>query len=202
MTPPSKAAARAEVRRRLLSLPPSARSEASSRICGHLAAWIEATGIRVLAAFHPMPSEPDLRLLFPGWAEQTMTVLMPVLQEGGWSWHEVDLTGGWRAGPRGTSAPVRSSPTDPRLAPAILVPGMAFDPSGTRLGRGGGVYDRLLTGLPGLKIGLAFHVQIMEGPLPREPHDIPMDRLLTDHGWLDPAVPSPSRPDLAPRPRL
>jgi len=60
-----------------------------------------------------------------------------------------------------------------------LIPGLAFDDRGGRLGRGGGFYDRLL-GNPnwrGCKIGVAWPWQVVSN-VPREPHDVMMDALL------------------------
>lgn len=63
----------------------------------------------------------------------------------------------------------------------VLVPGVVFDRRGHRLGFGAGYYDRWLAGegknLP--SIGLAFHEQVVEA-VPQEPHDIPVDWLVTD----------------------
>lgn len=60
-----------------------------------------------------------------------------------------------------------------------LVPGIAFDLSGTRLGRGAGVYDRLLENVAGIKIGVLYQVQIVDF-LPRDKHDCRMDMLVTE----------------------
>ena len=60
-----------------------------------------------------------------------------------------------------------------------LVPGLAFDRSGTRLGHGGGHYDRLLRGVTGLRIAIAYDWQIVT-ELPRQAHDVPVSRLVTD----------------------
>lgn len=60
----------------------------------------------------------------------------------------------------------------------VLVPGVAFDRAGRRLGRGRGFYDRLLAEISGIKCGVAFDWQILP-ELPAEPHDITMDYLLT-----------------------
>ena len=60
-----------------------------------------------------------------------------------------------------------------------LIPGVAFDHTGVRLGRGGGVYDRLLNITNGLKIGVLFNAQLKES-LPSEKHDIKMDMLITE----------------------
>jgi 5-formyltetrahydrofolate cyclo-ligase len=76
------------------------------------------------------------------------------------------------------------SPLAPRGEPdIILMPLLGFDAAGTRLGYGGGYYDRTLAALhkrPKL-IGLAFAVQ--ELPLiPRESHDVPLDAVITESG--------------------
>lgn len=65
--------------------------------------------------------------------------------------------------------------------PIILIPGLAFDPQGGRLGRGRGYYDRFLSHYTGLKIGLAFSEQILPR-LPTDPHDVPMDLIITEQG--------------------
>ena len=63
----------------------------------------------------------------------------------------------------------------------LLVPGLGFAPDGARLGQGGGHYDRLLAkpGLRALTVGLCFAVQLVPN-LPREPHDRPVDRVVTE----------------------
>jgi 5-formyltetrahydrofolate cyclo-ligase len=65
-------------------------------------------------------------------------------------------------------------------ADAIICPGLAFDHSGGRLGRGRGFYDRLLANIrPGcLKVGICHPFQIVPDTFP-EPHDIPMDLVIT-----------------------
>lgn len=66
--------------------------------------------------------------------------------------------------------------------PLFLVPGLAFDPAGRRLGYGLGCYDRVFAdAAPGaIKIGLAFEVQILES-VPSDPHDVPMDFVVTEN---------------------
>ena len=68
----------------------------------------------------------------------------------------------------------------------FLVPGLAFDRSGRRLGRGGGHYDRTLANAPGWKIGLAGSYQISNEDLPEEDHDIRMDAISTEKFTLFP----------------
>jgi 5-formyltetrahydrofolate cyclo-ligase len=63
----------------------------------------------------------------------------------------------------------------------FVVPGLAFDRDGHRLGRGAGYYDRFLADLPHdiPSVGLAFDFQIVEG-LPRQAHDVPLTRVITN----------------------
>ena len=68
----------------------------------------------------------------------------------------------------------------------FLVPGLAFDREGRRLGRGGGWYDRFLAQSRGLKIGLAHTCQISNSPLPEESHDVRMDVVVTESYLLVP----------------
>jgi len=76
----------------------------------------------------------------------------------------------------------------PRAIDLVVVPGVAFDRSGGRLGYGGGYYDRLLpavrTANPGaVLIGLAYGFQVTQ-ELPRDSHDIPVDGLATEWGYV------------------
>lgn len=61
----------------------------------------------------------------------------------------------------------------------ILVPGLAFDLCGGRIGFGGGFYDRFLAGMSGLRVGLAFETQLVENTCSTET-DVPMDILVTE----------------------
>lgn len=63
---------------------------------------------------------------------------------------------------------------------ACLIPGLAFDRRGTRLGRGLGYFDRALEGFKGLKVGLTFKSQMFAEELPRESFDVPMDVIITE----------------------
>lgn len=62
----------------------------------------------------------------------------------------------------------------------IVVPGVAFDRTGRRMGRGRGFYDRLLKSTEGaVKVGVAFGFQMVEA-VPTEPHDVKMDKVIWD----------------------
>ena len=63
----------------------------------------------------------------------------------------------------------------------ILVPGVAFDKSGNRLGRGKGYYDKVLKQTGAYKLGVCFDFQLVER-VPVEPHDVKMDRVVASGG--------------------
>jgi len=87
----------------------------------------------------------------------------------------------WTTGPYGIREPDpgswrKASPEEVDLA---VIPGLAFDAAGGRLGRGKGYYDRLLgdPAFRGIKVGLAWEWQIV-GEVPATAHDIRMDLVL------------------------
>jgi 5-formyltetrahydrofolate cyclo-ligase len=92
-------------------------------------------------------------------------------------------------GYRGVQEPAGPA-IDPAVVEAAVVPGVAFDLRGTRLGHGGGHYDRLLAGLPAgcARVGTCFSCQLVPA-VPREPHDQPVDLIVTERATHRPARP-------------
>lgn len=67
----------------------------------------------------------------------------------------------------------------------IIVPAVAFDRTGARVGRGKGYYDRLLCRAKALTIGVGYGFQLVEEGIDTEEHDVPLDYLITDtHGVI------------------
>ena len=70
--------------------------------------------------------------------------------------------------------------TDLDKVEIIIVPGVAFDPTGNRMGRGRGFYDRLLKATPNaMKIGVAYDFQMLD-EIPVEPHDVKMGKVISE----------------------
>lgn len=67
---------------------------------------------------------------------------------------------------------------DASMIDIIIVPAMAFDTNGNRLGRGKGFYDRLFASTHAVRIGVCFDFQLVDC-LPTEPHDVPMHAIVT-----------------------
>lgn len=66
-----------------------------------------------------------------------------------------------------------------------VVPGIAYDRKGVRLGRGGGFYDRFLVKFKGLKLGVTFEEGLTKEALPRESHDQVMDIVVSPTNWIE-----------------
>lgn len=62
----------------------------------------------------------------------------------------------------------------------VVVPGVAYDHAGNRVGRGKGFYDRLLNDTKAIKMGVAYDFQMVD-ELESEPHDVRVDYVVTDH---------------------
>lgn len=77
--------------------------------------------------------------------------------------------------------PTGADCVSPEQLELIIVPAVAYDRSGNRLGRGKGFYDRLLQTTKATKVGVAFEFQVVE-EIPVEEHDVPMDIVIFPSG--------------------
>lgn len=66
----------------------------------------------------------------------------------------------------------------------LIVPGLLFTPSGYRIGFGGGFFDRFLVDFPNQTLSLAHTNQLVDS-FPIEPHDVPVDYIVTEDKWLE-----------------
>lgn len=94
---------------------------------------------------------------------------------------------GWETGPYGIPEPSNPAGVEPRLSgwDIIVVPGLAFDRRGNRLGHGFGYYDRFLGGLPASvpRVGLAWASQRIP-EVPVDAWDVPVHALVTEEGVI------------------
>ncbi len=186
---PSKSPSKSELRQlwRCSFPAPEARRKASREICTALAKSLESIDGSIMA-FLAMRDEPDLDALMSSWLHESRTVLAPLVQ-----WAEGTMAPAKLRAPLPKVNPnPKAKPREPngvvmpQSSPAVvLIPGVAFTAEGSRLGRGGGFYDRFLRTLPKstLRIGVCFSAQIKQ-VLPTERHDEPVSFLLTETGWI------------------
>jgi 5-formyltetrahydrofolate cyclo-ligase len=131
-----------------------------------------------VAAYVPVGREPGSLRMLDALRDGGTEVLLPVVVADGLDWARYDGPAGLAAGPLGTRAPggPRLGPAAPAGADAVLLPALAVDHSGIRLGRGGGYYDRALAVVPAGRLLVAL---LHDGELvPRLPAD-PWDRTVT-----------------------
>lgn len=124
-------------------------------------------------------TEPATAALIADLLGRGARVAVPV-QHGttyGWGWVETDTR--WRKGAHGIREPAQSQAAAAAELRVIVVPGLAFDAEGGRLGHGRGHFDRLLAQSEALKIGLCFENRLV-ARVPMEPHDIRMDVVVTE----------------------
>lgn len=142
-----------------------------------LASWQEAG---TLLLYYPLPDEVDVRLLIKDAFESGKKVLLPVVKGDELELHLYEGEASLKEGAFGIM-----EPTGPLFAPEhygeielAIIPGMAFDSAGHRLGRGKGYYDRLLPNLRDAKlIGVCFPFQFLE-EVPAEAHDISVCKVI------------------------
>jgi 5-formyltetrahydrofolate cyclo-ligase len=173
-----KAAMRAEARARRLAISAEEAAEAARALARHDLGCLGKPG--VLGAYHPVRSEIDCLPLVHHLRGSGWSVALPVIVEGApLDFHLWDAGIPLAAGPFGIPQPSGTPAVTPNV---LLVPFLAFDAQGHRLGYGGGFYDRTLAALRQngtlIAIGLAYDSQ--EVPeVPAGPHDQRLDWVLT-----------------------
>lgn len=180
--PDLKNALRRDIRARLAAMTEDEKADGSRRLresIGAAASWRAASAI---LGFVALPSEPDLSALLASASESGRTVCVPRWNAETGSYEAARLAGpeSLRPGPFGVPEPADSLPS---LAwerlDLILVPGLAFDRHGWRLGRGRGFFDRILSQASSARRwGVAFDRQVVEH-VPHEPHDVNVHTLAT-----------------------
>jgi len=178
------------LRKRMLalrrSLDPLAREKADAAIRGKLKEMPELSSSRPVAAYLSDGFEPELSELLEWLFKAGRRVFLPrSSSDGSYSFAEIEGMGDRLvAGPFGIKEPAATLPAAPEgvLEEAVwLVPGVAFDAAGGRLGRGKGVYDRLLACGYGFSIGVFYEFQLC-AELPVERHDFRLDAIVTEAG--------------------
>ncbi|MFO1489196.1 MAG: 5-formyltetrahydrofolate cyclo-ligase [Verrucomicrobiota bacterium] len=185
----AKSQLRAEVRRRLKELPAAAQASASDKICERLRHSEPWRAARSVFCFAPLAGEPDVWPLLAEALSKGKQIALPRFDAATGSYVAClvrDLGTDLQSGRFGIREPNIYCPVLPvNRLDLTLVPGVAFDLRGRRLGRGKGYYDRLLTDARGMTCGVAFDEQIV-ADIPREPHDIPLTCILTPTRWIEP----------------
>lgn len=174
---------KAEARAQAFAARKAAHAAGQGAAADHLAEWLVPYRGKVVAGYMPMRTEIDP---LPAMAAHDGPVCVPVIEAPG----QPLLFRRWTPAVRmvpGAFGALIPAEGDFLVPQVVIVPLVAYDARGYRLGYGGGFYDRTLEGLrrhaPVLAVGFAFSAQQQEA-VPIEATDQPLDALITERGVL------------------
>ena len=185
--PSTTTAEKAELRRRarqyLRELSPQARRASDDALFARFLALPQVEAADTLLLYHGMGGEPDTARLLPAlWARGKAVCLPRCLPGRGLEARLVRPDSALIPHPYGMLEPGEDCPLVGKDAIGlVLVPGLAFDPSGGRLGQGAGFYDRWLADYAGCTAALC-RTALLLPQVPRAPHDRGVELVLTEHG--------------------
>jgi 5-formyltetrahydrofolate cyclo-ligase len=171
----AKAELRAEASAQRRARSAAELAEARAAIARHV---LEAVDVACVAAFVPLRTEPGSVELLAGLEARGVRVLVPHMRpDRDLDWSE------WTTA--GSEPLLLLGEHEVGAAGLVLVPALAVAHDGTRLGRGGGSYDRALrrvaAGVP--TVALLFDGEVLPA-LPRDPWDLPVSAAVTPSGWV------------------
>jgi 5-formyltetrahydrofolate cyclo-ligase len=176
----AKAALRQQIRAALDKISPAVRLAESLDLCRRLEPQLQSA--HTILFYAPLPDELDVWLLLEKLLPTKKTCALPAFDGATQTYSarrvtnlETDIF----TGKFGVSEPLSGCvEISLNQFDLVLVPGMAFDLSGHRLGRGQGYYDRILPAASGIKCGVAYDFQLLE-KIPAEAHDARVDFIVT-----------------------
>lgn len=157
-------------------------AELSDAITARLLEIGEIQKAQIILCYYPIKGEPDTRKLMDRLREIGKCVCLPIVEGSDMRAVIWEANGELEKVPPGVMQPAEGE--EPQKIDAVIVPGLAFDKKGMRLGFGGGYYDRFLANCDAFRIGIVFDEFVQE-ELKTEPWDIAMDAVLTDRHFFD-----------------
>lgn len=188
MTPHTKAEVRSRIRALRASISAPERAALAESAALEALKLPQVRAARYVLGFVSSAEEIDIAPLLAALGDRGALIALPRIA--GPDELTLHVAGpGLESGPFGIQQPTADQPqVDAEHIDLVIVPGVAFDRSGARIGFGAGYYDRLLPQLPrAFRIALAYDFQVVES-LPVEAHDVPVgaivtpDRTLIVHG--------------------
>ena len=164
------------------------KTPAEQRMLKFLQSWDVFRQAKTIHIFISKTDEPDTSPIIESAWESGKTVAVPcVVPDSFELFHSQlksfeDLSSGalgvLEPSPEGRIA------MNPESFDLVIIPGVAFDRQGGRLGYGKGYYDRFLEQTTAFRLALAFNFQVLE-KVPTEKHDVPMNGILTESGIIE-----------------
>ncbi|WP_038058213.1 5-formyltetrahydrofolate cyclo-ligase [Thermus amyloliquefaciens] len=150
------------------------RERLSRQVAEALVPWLKRRGFQAILLYHPLPHELNLlplTQLYPA------HYYLPKVADLGLTVHPL---GPLAPGPFGLLEPTTEA-VDPAVLDLVVVPGLAFDREGYRLGHGKGYYDRFLASVRAESVGVV-PTALLFPRLPHDPWDVPVGHLATEEG--------------------
>jgi 5-formyltetrahydrofolate cyclo-ligase len=180
----AKRSLRESIARRRRSISEHEREAIGGRVAAQVLALPEVERAERVAMYVALADEVPTQVLFAALRSRGRVVLLPRCAADSLHFARVDDLDLLRPGRYGVPEPPADAPdAEPGRDDLVLVPGVAFDTRGGRLGRGRSLYDRTLARLAArpLLFGVAYDFQIVEA-VPMEPHDQRVDGVVTERG--------------------
>ena len=178
-----KQAMRSSVMARRAMMSQAERESAAMLLAAHCR--VRWSTVTTVATYLALRTEPPTDPLIDHYIHHGVTVLLPIVDGGTLDWATYDASRSVTAGPLGFREPI-----GPRLGTAaiasadlILVPSLAVDAKGNRLGRGQGYYDRALADATAPVVAVIYDHEFV-ADVPCEPHDRHVDGVLRPSGFL------------------
>ena len=180
-----KIACRRRVREVIASRSPADFAARSAALCERVERLPAYRHCRWLLAFSPLPDEVDIRPLLERALSDGHRVALPICHPSDYTmdFYEIRSLSDLRSGHYGIAEPPSAAENrwQPTADALCLVPALAYDRNGNRLGRGGGYYDRFLPTFGGIACGVCLNDQVMRR-LPTTPTDYALSLVLTEGG--------------------
>lgn len=153
--------------------------ELSFAVITRLLAHPRVKSAKTIMLYHSLPDEVDTHTIVDSLLMSGKTILLPsVTGEGTMELHRYNGPNDLQIGAYGIMEPTGELYTDYANIDLAVVPGVAFDHDGNRMGRGKGYYDRFLPLVPqAYKLGICFTFQKVDS-IPTDEHDIRMDEVI------------------------
>lgn len=185
MTSTEKEALRTRLRAGRRDRDEAERRAAAGRLAANAALLVPADPSDI-GCYASTPTEPATDVLITALRLAGHRVWVPRVREERLEWVRIDEGTGWSSGPFGIREPDGPGQAVlPGTTAVVFMPALAVDRDGNRLGQGGGFYDRAMLDLPTQddggppRVALVFRDEVLDS-VPVEPHDLPVDAIVTD----------------------